>query len=260
MSYERKKRLKNTLNLLHQKKQMTVKEIAQLLNVSDVTVRRDLQDLEDEGLLRRTHGGATVFGSSRKINDVYLIDEQTERNVKKKSTIGLRASSLIQQNETVFFDSGTTVPFVVKYLDKEIPLTALCYTFQIALEFYHRKNTNLILTGGYFNRDSNVFHSTHGCELIRDIRADKAFISTGGVDDSLGLTTYFYFEAEIKKAMIASSKQIILVTDSSKFGKVSISYFAGLRDIDTIITDDGIDDHYREVIQNLGIELLIAHS
>jgi DeoR family deoxyribose operon repressor len=258
MSYERKKRLKNIITLLLQKETMAVTEIAKILNVSGMTIRRDLQDLENDGLVKRTHGGATIKNPQPPFNDLYRVSEQTEKNVPEKSKIGMKAASFVKPNETIFFDSGTTTPFIVKFLDKNLPLTALCYTFQTAAEFYYRENTNLILSGGYFNRDSNVFHSREGCNLIKNNRADKAFISAAGIDESLGLTTYFYFEADIKKAMIASAKQIILVADSSKFGKISISYFASLSDVQTIITDDGLSDNYREILNNLGIDLVIA--
>jgi DeoR family deoxyribose operon repressor len=259
MSYERKKRMKNMLTLLHQKKEeMTVKEIANILNVSDMTIRRDLQDLENDRLVKRTHGGATIPDPSRTIHDVYVVEEQTGRNVNEKSKIGLKAASFVKPNETIFLDSGTTTPFIARHLDRELPLTVLCYTFQNATEFYYRKHTNLILSGGYFHRDSNVFHSREGCALIKNNRADKAFISAAGIDETLGLTTYFYFEADIKRAIIGSAKQIILVADSSKFGKISTTYFASLNEVQTIITDDDLSDNYREIVQNLGIELVIA--
>ena len=258
MSYERTKRLKNIVTLLLQKERMAVTEIAKILNVSGMTIRRDLQDLENDGHVKRTHGGAIIINPQPAFNDLYRVNEQTEKNVPEKSRIGMKAASFIEPNETIFFDSGTTTPFIAKSLNKDLPLTVLCYTFQTAAEFYYRENTNLILSGGYFNRDSNVFHSREGCDLIKNNRADKAFISAAGIDEGLGLTTYFYFEADIKKAMIGSAKQIILVTDSSKFGKISITYFASLGEVHTIITDDGLSDNYRNIVQDLGIELVIA--
>ena len=125
-------------------------------------------------------------------------------------------------------------------------------------EFYPRQNTNLILLGGFFHRDSNIFHSVECQALIEKTRADRAFISTGGLDSELGLTTYFYYEAEIKRAIIRAARQIILVADSTKFGKISLTHFAGLDQLDTIVTDGGISEEYRETIQELGIKLIIA--
>ena len=246
--------------MLNQKSELSVKEIAEMLHVSDMTVRRDLNELEKQGIIRRTHGGATLLDPSSSVRDPYILGEQTAKNVREKSMIGIKAASLVRPDETILLDSGSTTPFVARHIDKDLPLTVLCYTFTNALEFYPRKNANLILLGGFFHRDSNIFHSVENRALISNIRADKAFISTGGLDPDLGLTTYFYYEADIKREMIRSARQIILVTDSTKFGKISVTHFAGLDEVDTIITDEGISDEYREILADRGIELLITNQ
>jgi len=258
VSYERRKRIRNVINLLNQKSELSVKEIAGMLQVSDMTVRRDLTELERQGTIRRTHGGAVLLDPSTSVRDPYILGEQTTKHVREKNLIGIRAASLVQPHETIFLDSGSTTPFIAKHLSSDLPITVLCYTFTNALEFYPRKNTNLILLGGFFHRDSNIFHSVENRTLINNTRADRAFISTGGLDPELGLTTYFYYEADIKREMIRSARQIVLVTDSTKFGKISITHFAGLDEIDTIITDDGIPDEYRKILEERGIELLIV--
>jgi DeoR family deoxyribose operon repressor len=258
MSHERKNRIRNIVDLFNQEVELSVKEIAELLHVSDMTVRRDLDALESQGVVRRTHGGAILLDPSAKGQDHYVIGEHTTKNVREKNLIGIRAASLVHPNETLYLDSGSTTPFIAKHLNPDLPLTVLCYTMTNALEFYPRKNANLILLGGFFHRDSNIFHSAENKSLISKIRADKAFISTGGCDLELGLTTYFYYEAEIKREMISSARQLILVADSTKFGNISVTYFAGLDQIDTIVTDNGIPEEYRQVLTDRGIELIIA--
>jgi DeoR family deoxyribose operon repressor len=258
MSYERKRRIRNVINLLNQKAELSVKEISGMLHVSDMTVRRDLDALERQGTIRRTHGGAVLLDPSSSVRDPYVLGEQTTKNARQKNLIGVRAASLVQPNETIFLDSGSTTPFIAKHLSADLPLTVLCYTFTNALEFYPRKNTNLILLGGFLHRDSNIFHSVENRALISKTRADRAYISTGGLDSELGLTTYFYYEADIKREMIRSARQIVLVADSTKFGKISVTHFAGLDEIDMIITDDGIPGEYREILADRGIELVIA--
>ena len=258
MSYERRKRIKNIVNLLNQSAELTVKEIAEMMRVSDMTVRRDLNELESKGTIRRTHGGAQLLDPASSVRDPYILGEQTLLHAREKNLIGMKAASLVKPHETLFFDSGSTTPFVAKHLDPELPITVLCYTFTNALEFYPRKNANLILLGGFFHRDSNIFHSVENRALVRNIRADKAFISTGGLDAELGLTTFFYYEADIKREMIHSARQIILVADSTKFGKISVAHFAGLDEIDTIVTDDGIAEEHRKILFDRGIELIVA--
>lgn len=258
MTYERKKRIRTITTLIQQQNEISVKEISGMMNVSEMTIRRDLDILEQQGTISRTHGGAVLSDPNAHGKYPYIIGEQITKNTREKNLIGMKAASLVRPNETIFLDSGTTTPFVAKNLNPELPLTVLCYTFTNALEFYPRNNTNLILLGGLFHRDSNIFHSFDNYGLIRNTRADKAFISTGGFDPDMGLTTFFDYEAAIKREMIRSARSIILVTDSTKFGKISVVHFAELDVVDTIITDGGLSEEYRKILVDRGIKLIIA--
>ena len=258
MSEEKKTRYRRIVGLLSENGEMTVRDIAKILTVSDMTVRRDLSEMESERIVQRMHGGARLFDSASIIGDNYIVGDETQRNSQQKSLIGLRAASMVGPNETIFLDSGSTTPYIAKYIDHDLPLTVLCYTFLNALEFYNRKSTNLILSGGFYDRDSTIFHSSEAGLFLKGIRVDKAFVSAGGVDAKLGLTTYFYFEADMKRLMMQSAKSVILVVDSSKFGKSSISHFGDLDQVNTVITDAGIGDDDADMIQARGIELIIA--
>lgn len=258
MTEERKSRLKKILDILSDEEEATVSLISNRLNVSSMTIRRDLNELDKRGMLKRLHGGASIVKDETFVESQYILGEQIEKNSFEKSLIGKTAASLIKPKEMIFFDSGSTTPYIAKNVDKNIELNVLCYTLKNAFEFYQRQNCKMILAGGIYDRDSNVFHSKESLEMIKNLRADKAFISAGGIDSSLGLTTYFYFEAEIKKEMIAAAKEVILVVDSSKFGKLSTTFFADLTAVDMIITDNNISQEYKEIIHRLGIKLIIA--
>jgi DeoR family transcriptional regulator, deoxyribose operon repressor len=258
MSYERKKRIGSIIHLIQQKKEISVKEIAEVMHVSEMTIRRDLDALEQQGVVNRTHGGAVLLVPTTSVSFPYILREQFTKNTREKTLIGIKAASMVQPHETIFLDSGTTTPFIAKNMNPDLPVTVLCYTFTNALEFYQRNNANLILLGGLLHRDSNIFYSVDNYELIRKTRADKAFISTGGFDPQMGLTTFFDYEAVIKREMIRSAKHIILVADSTKFGNISVTHFAELDEIDTIITDDSLSEEYRKIIVNRGIKLIIA--
>ena len=156
------------------------------------------------------------------------------------------------------FDIGTTVPFIAKYLPQDIKLSAICVTFKCAYELYHKKNVNLIVPGGYLDRDSDVFYSEESISFLSKVRTDKVFISVAGIDRSLGLTCYHDFHVAIKKLYMQSSKQVILIADSSKFGKVKPSHFGDIDDIDTIITDEDLPDEYREVFTDKDVDIIIA--
>jgi len=258
MSYKRLKRIRNITELLEQENELSVKEISELMRVSDMTIRRDLNSLEHQGVITRNHGGAVLVTPNPNSRYPYILEEQSTKHTQEKNLIGIKAASLVKPNETIFLDSGSTTPFIAKNLSSDLPISALCYTFTIALEFYPRKNVNLILLGGSFHRDSNIFHSVENYELVRNTRADKAFISTAGLDPDMGLTTFFNYEADIKREMIRSARHIVLVADSSKFGNISVFHFAELNQIDTIITDDNLSEDYRKILVDRGIELIIA--
>lgn len=260
MSFKQKKRISALLYNLHQKNEVSIKEISEMMHVSQMTIRRDLDVLERQGIIKRIHGGAVLLDPNTIKDYPYIHGEQKTKNIHEKNLIGVKAASLVQPHEIIFLDSGTTTPFIAKNIKPDLPITVICYTLANALEFYQRSNANLILFGGLFHRDSNIFYSAESRAIIRNTRADKAFISTGGFDPEMGLTTVFDYEAIIKCEMIRSAKRIILVTDSTKFGKISVNHFAELDEIDTIITDDGISNEYRQILVDCGIELIIANN
>jgi DeoR family transcriptional regulator, deoxyribose operon repressor len=260
MNEDKKERYKHIIALLSQGGELTVHDIARVLDVSEMTVRRDLAEMETERIVQRTHGGARIFDPSSLVRENYVVNEQMQNNFQQKNLIGMKAASMVSANETIFLDSGSTTPFIARYLDKDLPVTVLCYTFLNALELYGRKNTNLILSGGFFDKDSTVFHSSEAAVFLKGIRADKAFMSAAGVEARLGLTTFFYFEADIKKLMMQSARQIILVVDSTKFGKSSVSHFGELDQVSMVITDAGVRDEDRAMLSDKGIELVIAEQ
>lgn len=258
---KKRNRLKEIFNILHKNGEISVNDLADHLLTSKMTIRRDLDVLEEEGVIRRMHGGA-ILANSYIVNDrnQYLFGTEINKNIQQKSIIGLKACSLINPSETISFDIGTTIPFIAKYLPRDISISAVCLTFKCALELYNKKNVNLILPGGYLHRDSDVITSDAGVEMLRKIRTDKAFISAGGIDQNLGVTCYHDYHVLLKEILMKSTKRKILVADSSKFGNVKPSHFAELKDMDAIITDEHIPEAYRRIIEEIGIELIIARS
>lgn len=253
--------MKQIVEIIQHRGKITVKDLAQLIMSSEMTVRRYLAELEERQLIKRVHGGAIPVSSVNfSGKNKYFMGKEITKNVNKKSSIGFSAASLISENETIGLDIGTTIPFIAKYLPKDMHLSAICVTFESAFELYHKPNVNLILSGGYLDRDSDVFHSDEGVAFLSKVRTDKVFISAAGIDRNLGLTCYHDFHVTLKKLFMNSSKQIILVADSSKFGLVSPSYFGNLSDIDILITDENISSEYIKICDDLGIKLIIAQQ
>lgn len=255
----KEKKLQQIVEIVQRQGRSSVRSLSEQILTSEMTIRRYLNELEEKGALKRVHGGAVpvstyVIGEKKK----YLIGNEITKNVESKSAIGFYAASLINDNETVGFDIGTTVPFIAKYLRNDISINAICVTFECALEIYHKKNTNMLLPGGYLDRDTDLFRSDEGITFLSKIRTDKVFLSTAGIDKNLGLTCYNDFHVTIKKLLMQSSNQIILVADSTKFGMVSPSFFGALDSIHTIITDDKIPLEYKMLFEDSGVEVIIA--
>jgi DeoR family deoxyribose operon repressor len=253
---DRNQRIKHIVDVLRLKTVATIKQLSRRLEVSEMTVRRDLNYLADEGVVELIPGGAIFRNSSDSDSEKYLITHEGTRNVSEKMKIGRKAASLIEPNDTVALDVGSTTEYLAKFIPEEYPVTVLCYALNILVEIYRKKNCIPIFAGGYFHDNTLMFSSPGGLELIRSTRSDKAFISAAGVHDDLGVTCANAYEIETKRAVMASSKTRILLADCTKFGKTRYAHFADLRDFDIIITDSGLSQEQRDVLEGFDVSLI----
>jgi DeoR family deoxyribose operon repressor len=191
------------------------------------------------------------------LND-YLLQKQKILNQKEKSLIAQKAMGLILPQETIMLDSGTTIYYLARELQAYRDLTIVAWSLNIIEELIQQPQNNMLVQGGIYHSETQMFENRQGMETIETTRASKAFISAGGFHAQLGVTCPFHYEVETKTAMIKSSMTNVLLIDSSKFGKVCTAYMADPKDFDIIITDDGIPDQYREYIERQGVELIIA--
>ncbi|MEA2086972.1 MAG: DeoR/GlpR family DNA-binding transcription regulator [Candidatus Caldatribacteriota bacterium] len=236
-----------------------IKDLAKRLEVSEMTVRRDLRELSKENIVTLIPGGAVLKRNSPIDTDEekYLIQTAESLMLEEKIKISRKAASLVAPNDVIIIDTGSTTENLPKFIPENIPLTIICYTLNILFNVYENKNWKLIFPGGYFHDDTLMFERPEGIDMIKKIRANKAFISAAGVSEKLGVTCATDYEKETKKAVIESSDTKILLVDSSKFGKVKISHFADLTDFDIVITDSGISKECEEIIKNIGVKLYI---
>jgi DeoR family deoxyribose operon repressor len=172
--------------------------------------------------------------------------------------IGECAVQLIETDDIVIFDTGSTTEFIARLLPEKLKCTVLCYNVNILVEVHKKANCNVIFTGGFYHDNTMMFESPEGVALIKRNRANKAFISATGINDRLGITCENEYELDTRQAIIQSSMTRILVADSSKFDKVRSTHFASLEDIDVLVTDEGIPDKYRQLVPQLGIDLYIV--
>ncbi len=237
-----------------------IKELSEKLNVSEMTIRRDLGELSQNNLIKLIHGGAILQRdeSFEKEQDSYLIEKAGSLKIQEKIKICQKAASLINRNDIIIIDTGTTTEYIPNYIPKNMQITVVCYALNILFKVYENEKWKLIFSGGHFHRNTLMFESSEGNRMIQKMRANKAFVSAAGVSDRLGVTCATLYEKETKKAVIQSSDEKILLVDSSKFGKIEISHFANLSDFDAIITDRGISKKCIEKIKELNIQLYIV--
>jgi len=257
---DKSKRIKSIIEVLKLRNVINIKELAKKLDVSEMTIRRDLNLLSKDNILELIPGGAILktYVNTKEEDEKYLISNEETRRTREKIKIGKKATQMIEPNDTIVIDVGSTTEYIPKFIPQNINVTVLCYALNILVEIYHKKNCNPIFAGGYFHDNTLMFESQEGISLINRTRTDKAFISAAGVSDKLGITCANPYEIDTKKAVLNSAKTKILTVDSSKFGKIKIAYFAELKDFDIVITDSEIPEEYRKIINNLGIKLIVV--
>ncbi len=239
---------------------VSIKELSKRLEVSEMTIRRDLRELFKSNIVTLIPGGAILKKNPPmdKDEEKYLIQAAESLMLEEKIKISRKAASLIEPNDVIVIDTGSTTENLPKFIPENMPLTIICYTLNILFNVYENKNWKLIFPGGYFHNNTLMFESPEGIGIIKRIRANKAFISAAGVSEKLGVTCATDYEKETKRAVIDSSDVKILLVDSTKFGKIKISHFADLTDFDIIITDTGISKEFVNIIKNIGIKLYIV--
>ena len=259
----RSKRLNQLVALLKENDTMTVRRLAELLGVSEMTIRRDLGTLKNEDIVDRSYGAATYHRNSVMDNGApnhepySLYSAKIQRN-EEKDRIGKFASTLIEPGDVVIIDSGSTADKLARYMPEDMDITVLCYNYNVLSRLIHKTLTKLIFPGGYYHATEQLFESPQAIELIGQIRATKAFISATGVHEKLGITCANNYEVPNKRMVIQSAQTKILITDSSKFGKVSPAYFAQLSEMDMVITDEGLSPEWKNIIEESGLSFSIV--
>lgn len=252
-------RLAVIMQTLQISKAASVQELSQRLKVSHMTVRRDLVSLVQSEKVKVLHGSVILHpSSSRETESYYSLIAAGAEHPELKRRIGQLAASLIQPEDTLLIDVGSTTEYLAKYLPETIPYTVLCFSLNVVSETVRRRNCKTMFAGGVYHENTLMFESPESLEMIRNFRATKAFISASGANHQFGVTCMNSYERETKKAVIQSSMTKILLVDSSKFGVIRSDYFADLSDFDEIVTDAAISTEYAEIIRNLGIVLHIA--
>lgn len=227
-------RIEQIRNILYEKKNISVNELCNLLYCSPSTIRRDLLELEKTGLLRRTHGGATlVTNTTTEFSSALRALDNTEA---KKYICDL-ASKFIKDDMSIFIDSSSTLYFITEHIAKHHNIKVITNGLKVATELRYSNNIDVFLTGGILKSNSLSIIGDYASSFIRDFNADLALLSCKCLNEK-GFYEADYQQAQIKKNMIYNSKTKLMLCDSSKFGYSSYINLAKLEDFDYIITNE----------------------
>ncbi|MFY3326403.1 transcriptional repressor AgaR [Vibrio fluvialis] len=231
-----------------------VDDFALTFNVSAVTIRHDLNVLEKEGCVFRCYGGANL-------NPNFAFDQPLHRkdqlNRTTKQMIALAAAQLIGDGEAVILDSGSTIALMPQHLTQK-KLVVMTNALNTAYQLSHNDNVELHVIGGSLRRASCSLTGHHGEQHIRSYLFDKLFLGVDGFDLHAGITTPDSHEAQVNRAMCDVARQVIAVTDSSKFGRKSFCLIRAANQIDVLVTDSLIPHATHQALLEMGVDVVIA--
>lgn len=234
-------RKKIILNLLKNNDSISIHEILYKCNASEITVRRDLAELEDKGLLIRTHGGAIKNTASQSL---FTFNSKMNLNKGKKEYICKVASKFINDNDIIFIDCGSTMSFLSKYISKKESLTVITNSLPVVSELINFGNITLIVIGGEVLNERKATYGRSAEQSISQYHANKAFIGSDGISLSKGLTSYDQNESLITLKMAENADEVFLLCDSTKIEKNSFRSFAPVSIITYVITDKDLETEF----------------
>ena len=252
MQLERQKKI---LDYLNKNRKATTKELSQLLDVSTTTIRTDLNQMDRENLITKTHGGAVY--NDRSLDNIeltgraYFFDERALENQKEKEAIANKAIKLIKNHMCIYLDASSTCYTLGMKLSGFTKLTVITNGINLAMALKDIPGITVILTGGIVTSVSSSIEGLLGEDLLKKIHTDIAFVSARGFSVENGLT-------DLKRRCVKSSAKTIALIDNTKFNTTSISSYASLDDLNMVITDFGLSENTKDIYEKAGVNLVIA--
>jgi DeoR family transcriptional regulator, deoxyribose operon repressor len=251
-------RLDEIVQLCEKNGFVSFQQLAKELHVSEITIRRDIDLLETLKLIKKERGGATQINS--KVSNPmlhYTIDNSSIYKSDEKKRIGQAAADLVNPGDTLIIDSGSTMNQMAAHIPDGLPISVICFGLRMAQILDNKKISPLIMIGGIYHKQLDMFENiSEDTNFFNNVRAEKAFISAFGINKQTGLTSGSFFASSIRKDIIESVDQVILLADSSKFGKIECAHFADIEQLDVIITDKAINKDFVEHFKMLNIQVI----
>lgn len=250
-------RRQQILQLIEEQGAIRISNLGHNFNVTDMTIRRDIDYLSELGLVRRVHGGA-VSENDQRINLATTFLKRNTEYKSEKERIGVKAREYVRDGTTIIIDGGSTNVLFARNIDPRVHLKIITHALNIAWILSENENHEIFVPGGLLNRLTMTFNGPEVENIYRELNADVLFIAASGISLENGLTDPTWLDTSIKKAMIRSSRKVILLIDSHKFDLISSRTFASIDQVDLIITDSSIDREIHERYCNTGIDIILA--
>lgn len=251
---ERQKKIKDILGIVES---ISTETLAERMNVTGATIRKDLRDMESRHEIIRNRGQVSL---ARKLIVDRDIMEKIFINADKKNIIGAAAAELITPGDSIIVTSGSTIDAFVRHLEAKGSLNVVTPSVSVAMTMTYKDGVSVVILGGSVIRNSMSTRDSYCLEGLRNINCSKLFFSCDGLDFATGVITAFLDEARLTQAMTEHAKSIVLLADSSKFGKTGFGKICELRDIDILVTDEGLPDSVRTKLEELGVHVIIARE
>lgn len=243
------------VSLLHENGKVHVKDLSKKFKTSEVTIRTDLKELHQRGLVFKSHGGAVLPDLVR---SEPTLSEKAVEHAAEKARIGAAAAELVKDGETIILDSGSTTHEIAKRIKDRQELTVITNGINIATELTGYRAIQIILLGGIMRHGSLSIVGHFAEEMLSQLTADKLFMAADGCTLEFGISTPKFEESRINQAMVSIAREKYLAADSSKFGRNSLSRIVSLWEMNGVISDQSLTLEYQGEIQANGLQLILT--
>ena len=255
----RKERIRAIKKRIREAGSLQLSRIAFEFDVSEMTIRRNLDDILEDSDIQLIRGTFLHFPEIVDSDQhIYSLITASLKNRASKEKIARAALSLISNSDNILLDAGSTTEVLASILPPHHSGSVLCFSYNVLSHILQRHEIEVIITGGYFHQNSMIFESNEAIQMVQNRRVHKAFMSASGVHKRLGITCSNEYETDLKRAGINSAEQRILLVDSSKFSSFKHFHFADLEDFDIVITDNELDVSIIKEIHDIDVDLRLV--
>ena len=247
-------RMDKLLSLFEEKDYYSVSELARKLSLSEMTIRRYLNDLADRKLINRTHGGAARI---KTLNYEPVFKEREEFAPREKREIARAAASLVQDGQIIAIDTGTTCSFIPQFLsDKKI--TVVTNSLRVMSECVAKENIKLLIPPGIMRSHEGSIYGTETVDYLSRFHFDVFFMGVGGIDENAGLTDYSLEDVSVKQTLIRNSLTLVTLADSSKINRITFAKISNLDEMDILITNRKLSAAMNDCLDKADVRVILA--